>query len=527
MIPFAIKLFILALLLASSGGQRRRFSNKRSRLDLLKKIVQTTNEDGQEDSNNILERIGEKRPTSILDRVRNRPKLSHLEPLKSQNHRRPFSSPISHGSQRNGLSDNECEELKNENDILKQLVESVNKKRAEEAKVEISNIAINQEQLSQVTQPSPLSILSEALKLSLGLSPTPPLPKAIPGVHDRGIRRVLTIPEPSTIFQTTSYETHLTSHVTKDISLRFQGKWKTTHVLDTIIETSTITEVVTTVITATAPSPLPKQLNTLDHNQQKQKQMERPRSNGRFRPSTPKRSQQVKIKEFKPHRSQLSRPTSRSQNLDSFNTLKTYLKSFKQKQAGGPIESPSLHRPRKYTVDKSEDIQVIQRDSSTYSRRADLFGQKDLLKEKIVNNNRKLEKIPEAPSTTPMPPPERKPLPPPQKSHATSKSIGSEAPVAASTSIVTLYLSGKVPGVYSTSLKTVTLESESPAATREKRHAEGVIRPTKTLRLDQDAAESTSYWDLVIESSFEEAKQPECREHTVTVTVVETVGCHI
>lgn len=527
MIPFGIKCFVLVQLLASSGGQRRRFSNNRSRLDLLKKIVQTTNEDGQEDSNNILERIGERRPTSILDRVRNRPKSSHLDPFKSKTPRRPFSSTITRGSQRNGLSDNECEELKNENDILKQLVDSVNRKKAEEAKVEISNIAIIQDQLSKVTQPNPLSILSEALKLSLGLSPTPPLPKAIPGVHDRGIRRVLAIPEPSTIFQTTSYETHLTSHVTKDISLRFQGKWKTTHVLDTIIETSTITEVLTTVITATAPSPLPQQLNTLDQNERKQKQRERPRSNGRFRPSTPKRSQQVNIKEFKPYRSQLSRPTSRSQNLDSFQTLKTYLKAIKQKQAVRPIESPSLFRPRKYSVDKSEDMQVIQKESSTDSRRADLFSQKDLLKEKIKNNNRQFEKITEAPRTTPLPPPEPQPLPPPQKSQASSTNTASQAKVAESTSIVTVFLSGKVPGVYSTSLKTVTLTSESPEATREKRHAEGIIRPTTTLRLNQDATESNNYWDLVIESSFEEAEKLECREHTVTVTVVETVGCHI
>ena len=101
-----------------------------------------------------------------------------------------------------------------------------------------------------------------------------------------------------------------------------------------------------------------------------------------------------------------------------------------------------------------------------------------------------------------MPPQEPQPLQSTQKSQATSKSTASQAKVAESTSIVTVYLSGKVPGVYSTSLKTVTLESESPIATREKRHAEGIIRPTKTLRLHQDATESSSYWDLVIESSF-------------------------
>ena len=136
---------MLALLVASSGGQLRRFSNNRSRLDLLKKIVQTTQEDNQEESNNILERIGDRRNTNILDRVRSRPKQNNFGgPLKSKNLRRPFSPSITRGSKRNSLSDNECEDLKNENDILKQLVESVNKKKAAEAKVEINNVALFQ-----------------------------------------------------------------------------------------------------------------------------------------------------------------------------------------------------------------------------------------------------------------------------------------------------------------------------------------------------------------------------------------------
>jgi len=534
---------VVALLLASSSGRRRRFGNNRSssRLDLLKEIVQSTNGDSNSDSNNILGRIGNRRPTSILDRVRNRPNVSPLEPKKSSNNRRPFSPKITQGNLRNSLSDNECEELKNENDILKQLVESVNRKRAEEAKAEINNRAINQAQLSQVNQPNPLSILSEALKLSLGLAPTPSLPLAIPGVHDRGIRRVNTLPETSTVLQTTSYETHLTSQVTKDISLRFQGKWKTTKVVDTIIETSTITEVLTTLITATKPAAVLKQINTVDHNDRHQKQRERPRSNNRFRPNLPKRSQQVnikpfkpqrpQIKPFKPERPQLNRPTSRSQSLDSFESLKSYLKSIKQKHAVGPTESPSLLRPRKYTVDRSEDTPV--------SRRAGLFGSTDLLKEQILNPVRKLVETNNPPTTTPSPPPEPQPLPPPnpqelpppkpqpvpppEQPQATSEATASNDQVVAITSISTIFISGKVPGVYTTSLKTIIVKSASP---REKRHAEGLIRPTKTITLDRDATEH-HHWDLMIESSFEEAAKPECGQHTVTVTVVETVGCQV
>ena len=144
MAPFKGSCLLLALFLTISCGQLRRFGGTNSRLDLLKKIVQTTNEDGNDAGNNILDRLGERRPTSILDRVKNRPKLPHFRSSKSKNLRRPFSPSITRGSQRNSLSDSECEELKNENDILKQLVESVNKQRAEEAKAEISKVAINQ-----------------------------------------------------------------------------------------------------------------------------------------------------------------------------------------------------------------------------------------------------------------------------------------------------------------------------------------------------------------------------------------------
>eukprot|EP00092_Neocalanus_flemingeri_P007168 GFUD01007745.1.p1 GENE.GFUD01007745.1~~GFUD01007745.1.p1 ORF type:complete len:525 (+),score=98.23 GFUD01007745.1:198-1772(+) len=524
MIPFWTKCIVLALLVVSSRGQLRRFSNNRSRLDLLKKIVQTTQEESQEDSNNILERIGERRNTNILDRVRTRPKLPSGGPLKSKNQRRPFIPSATRGSNRNSLSDNECEDLKNENDILKQLVESVNKKKAAEAK--INNVARIQDQLSQVNQPNPLSILSEALKISLGLAPTPPLPQSIPGVHDRGIRRVLSNPEPSTIYQTTSYETHLTSHVTKDISLRFQGRWKTTHVLDTIIETSTVTEILTTVITATPPAPLPQQINTVSHNEREQKK-ERPRSNGRFRPSTPKRANQVKIKEFRrPQRPQISRPRSRPQSLDSFQTLKNYLNNIKQNQANRPKESSSTVRPRplNFFQDKSteqrEPKEKIE-DSPKEDRRLGLFGPKELIKDQITNNNRKVEEIKVSPTTSALSQPQ------PIQSQATNEKTVSQDPEAVSTSIVTLFISGRVPGEYTTSLKTVIVDSSGTEVTREKRQAEGLIRPTKTVRLDHDATESDSYWDLVIESSFEEPQLSECRDHTVTVTVVETIGCHV
>jgi len=507
MIPFSKKWFVIILLLATSGGQRRRFSNNKSRLDLLKKIVQTT----EEDNNDILGRIGERRPTSILDRVRNRSSRPTFDALKRTNNRSPFSPQITSGKLRNSLSENECENLKNENDILKQLVESVNKQRAEEAKAAITQ----QEQLAQVSQPNPLSVLSEALKISLGLAPTPPLPQAVPGVHDRGIRRVDNKPETSTVLKTTSYETHLTSELTKDISLLFQGKWKTTQIVESVIETSTVTEILTSIITATPSATTPKQLNTLDQNHREEK--ERQRSSGRFRPSLPRRPTQVKIKPFQPQRPKFGRPKSQTQNLESFQTLKSYLKNIKQKQTPGPAKLPSLHRPRKYSVDKSEEQPV--------SRRAGLFGSKNLLKDKINNSKNKFKEITEPPTTVPPPPPppppEPKPLPPPQQSDSKNEATATKDHAVESTSIVTVYLSGKVPGVYSTSLKTVIVE-----ASRAKRSADLVIQPTKTIPLEEESLDH-SYWNLVLDSSFEENNAPACSQHTVTVTVIETVGCQL
>ena len=332
-----------------------------------------------------------------------------------------------------------------------------------------------------------------------------------------------------------SYETHLTSELTKDISLLFQGKWKTTQIVESVIEvnivhtlllimtfhnylqTSTVTEILTSIITATPSATTPKQLNTLDHNHKDEK--ERQRSSGRFRPSLPRRPTQVKIKPFQPQRPKFGRPKSQTQNLESFQTLKSYLKNIKQKQTPGPAKLPSLHRPRKYSVDKSEEQPV--------SRRAGLFGSKNLLKDKINDSKNKFKEITEPPTTVPPPsappppPPEPKPLPPPQQSDSKNEATATKGHAVESTSIVTVYLSGKVPGVYSTSLKTVIVE-----ASRAKRSADLVIQPTKTIPLEEESLDH-SYWNLVLDSSFEENNAPACSQHTVTITVVETDWCQL
>jgi len=282
-----------------------------------------------------------------------------------------------------------------------------------------------------------------------------------------------------------------------------------------------VTEVLTKVITATTPAPLPRQLHTVDHNQREQKRKERPRSNGRFRPNKLHQSPQVKIKEFrKPQRPNSTRPPSRQQSLDSFQSLKNYLRNIKQNQSVRQKESSSLSRarPHKNFTDKSNDQQetvVNHRVDSEDDGRAGLFGPKNLLKDKITHEISKSKDTTVTSATTSLPP-----------EHPVQNADVKES-AAVSTSVVTLFISGSVPGEYTTSLKTVTVDSAG-SITRERRQAESQIRPTKTVRLDQDAmTESDSYSNFNLESSFEPVEpEAECGAYTVTVTVVETVGCY-
>ena len=199
------------------SGQFRQFQRpSTNNHDLLKQIVKSTPDE--------VGRLGDRYPgdrrTSILDRARFRPKSL----------RKPFERPSSPrlSPSRVRTSDCDCEDLRTENDLLKQLVEKLSKE------VEASE--------QRVQQASPLSLISEALKTRLGLAPVsknglkPFL--AGPGTNERGIRRVVTQAEPvtSTLLITTSYESLVTSSVTRDISILFQGRYSTTHVLDSIIQ---------------------------------------------------------------------------------------------------------------------------------------------------------------------------------------------------------------------------------------------------------------------------------------------------
>ena len=107
------------------------------------------------------------------------------------------------------------------------------------------------------------------------------------------------------------------------------------------------------------------------------------------------------------------------------------------------------------------------------------------------------------------------------------------APVAplpgVQSSVLTVYISGRVPGVFTTSLSTIFYNGAPPddnhdnsdKSDRVKRHVEAVITPTKTVKLDSDL--SDHYFELIESglNSYDEASK-DC-DDTKTVTVTETV----
>ena len=142
---------------------------------------------------------------SILDRVRHRPRNIFTPRSPS---RRPSSSTRAEAS--------ECTELRAENAILKQLLE-----QQQQLKQLVESVARQEASSAQEK-------LSAAVRA--GLDRTAPQVKSAQPVVSKG-RSV-------TLVETTSYPSLVTSQVTKDISLRFNGQWKTTQLLDTVVEVS-------------------------------------------------------------------------------------------------------------------------------------------------------------------------------------------------------------------------------------------------------------------------------------------------
>lgn len=476
-------------------GQFRQFQRpSNNNHDLLKQIVKSTPDD--------VERLGDKYPgdrrTSILDRARFRPKSL----------RRPFERKVSPrlSPSPSRSQSCQCEELRAENEALKQLVDKLT--------VQLQSSELKAQQSSQPSL-SPLSLISEALKTRLGLAPVSNngLAPFLPGINERGIRRVVTQAEPvtSTILITTSYESLVTSSVTRDISILFQGRYSTTHVLDSVIETSTITDTLTSVVKITPTVALPAvQANTLAHLLGQLQQ------------------------DSEPEQDRKLTTTEKSESLDSFETLKGYLNRIKNKTRNPlrtPFKRPSL-RQHKVTKEESvtgeddlkdDDDEEQEEGNIQNNYRANLFGRRNLLKEKISSSIYRTAE----PSMEPRLEPSLEPsvelsVEPsvevsvePSVEVSSSQEVDIQPSVIESslvvnvasnvrveleetdlrTSVITVFLSGKVPGVFSTSLKTVILSGEEEPE-RHRREATEIL-PTRSLETPQM---TDSYWHL-IESS--------------------------
>ena len=148
-----MRLFCLCLSLVAlqtSEAQFRGFSNPRSNgnHDLLKQIVDHTPE---EETEHRLTRFGGGQRSSILDRARSRPNT--FTPLSQRSRSRPRFTPSvpRFGSGANNLNlvtveedkaaGNTCEDLRGENELLKQLVESLQKQQqASEAREKLLQV---------------------------------------------------------------------------------------------------------------------------------------------------------------------------------------------------------------------------------------------------------------------------------------------------------------------------------------------------------------------------------------------------
>ena len=146
-----MRLFCLCLSLAAlqiSEAQFRGFSNPRSNTnhDLLKQIVDHTPE---EEAEHRLTRFGGGQRTSILDRARSRPNT--YTGLAQRSRPRFTPSVPRFGTGANNLNvvtpkkerEDSCGELRGENELLKQLVESLKKQQqASEAREKLLQVGI-------------------------------------------------------------------------------------------------------------------------------------------------------------------------------------------------------------------------------------------------------------------------------------------------------------------------------------------------------------------------------------------------
>jgi len=414
---------------------------------------------------------------SLLERARSRPRRPFL-PTKPT--RAPFTprrpSPRQSGPRvsnrrpppatatnklENRLRGGECDALRTENDLLKQLISSVTSQKPSDLLLQ-----------KQEQKLSPLRALHQLQGKLQGraLSPLSPLdvlePRALqPSIEEEVIEKTVT--------KTSVFPSLITSQTTREISLRFQNKWKTTQVVEAVIVTSTITELVESVVrltptrslaslaTATLRLPLPRQVQPT--------------------------------------------PASREGSpLSSFQALQRYLLQLREK--GKPEER--LVEPRK----QEEVAKTTERPTQGPIRPHQTH----------FSPTRPHLKLP--PKSLPLPPPKNLIKTPDEETEEVLKSSATTAPTATE-SVVTIFLSGSVPGVYSTVLSTITATT-SPTPVRRRREAKVVsgghlgIAPTPAQHLDATPATLVDHLSIL-----PSPVEWQCKAAPVTVTVTELHAC--
>jgi len=415
---------------------------------------------------------------SLLDRARSRPRRPFLptkptrapftprrpsprksSPRASSSNRRPSAAAATDNLE-NSLRGGECDALKTENELLKQLIASVTSQKPSDLLLQ-----------KQEEKLSPLRALQQLQGQLQGRALPPPSP--LDALEPRPLQSSFQqeVIE-KTVTKTSVFPTLITSQTTREISLRFQNKWKTTQVVEAVIVTSTITELVESVVSLTPTRSLASLATAT---------LRLPLPRHPIQPTPP---------------TQLSREGS---PLSSFQALQRYLLQLREK--GKPEERVGEQQRKEVARTTERPTQGPIRPHQTHfsPTRPHLK-----LPPKSLPAPRKLVKTPD------------------EETEEVSESIATTAPTATE-SVVTIFLSGSVPGVYSTVLSTITT---SPTAVRHRREAKVVsgghlgIAPTPAQHLD--ATPLTLIDHLGILPSPVEWQ---CTASPVTVTVTELLAC--
>jgi len=413
---------------------------------------------------------------SLLDRARSRPRRPFLptkptrapftprrpSPRKSAprvSSRRPPA--IAAKNPENSLRGGECDALRTENDLLKQLISSVTSQKPSDLLLQ-----------KQEQRLSPLRALHQLQGQLQGRALPPPSP--LDALEPRGLQPSIEqeVVE-TTVTKTSVYPSLVTSQTTREISLRFQNKWKTTQVVEAVIVTSTITKLVESVVsltptrslgslaTATLRLPLPRQ---------------------QLQPTPP---------------TQLRSGSREGSPLSSFQALQRYLLQLREK--GKPEERVGEQQRKEVARTTERPTQGPIRPHQTH-----------------FSPTRPHLKLP--PKSLPAP---KKLMRTPDKEREEVFESIATTTATATESVVTIFVSGSVPGVYSTILSTITT---SPTPVRRRREAEVVsgghlgIAPTPAQHLEATPVTLLDHLRIL-----PTPVEWQCKASPVTVTVTELV----